>query len=611
MPPPPAPPPDLRARDQTMPAPKKTTPAAGYRVFDPLRQAALSLDFLEAMSDAKLGGLPWGEVLPYVVAPFAEHARRDDAELAAAWYEGVSCAREMLGFPERGAKAEAAARRIVLDPACWEKATGLRFPKRRPWTGDDDYCTLSEMGPVLSALNRMVAVDPSDKDAAARAAGLVAGLHRLVVSHERRLTPAGAFPADGPIYTFPTDVAVRGRGLAPELSTGFADATMRLSTLIHPVMVHHTLTGDPASLDLARGLANAITGFSHFFSSKTEFQGEVHSALVTAAGLARLGRVLSQDRYVARAKSLYDYVRRNASAFGWVPEFLQWQLPADERCDATCTADMMVCAMELVECNFPEYWDDIHRFWRNHLVQAQFDDTSFVPAPRNPPPDTPQRTYRRIRERLRGGMSGGTGPAFLLLNGPRVVSCRASAAAPRAMLWAWRRSVELNRDLITVNFPVDRETDFAKIEVGYPNEGEIRIRTKKPCRINLRVYPWMPTPHEGTIDGRPAGLERREDHISFPKCRKGGVALFRHELRTVRVLENITSLDFYGLWRGPDLVDVLPHGTGPGYRLYQCALDVPREPVPPASSEADSIPPFCEPPVSKETRLNRRKAPRA
>jgi hypothetical protein len=244
-------------------------------------------------------------------------------------------------------------------------------------------------------------------------------------------------------------------------------------------------------------------------------------------------------------------------------------------------------------------------------VQAQFDDTSFVPVPESPPPDTPQRTYRRIRERLRGAMSGGTGPAFLLLSGPRVVSCRASAAAPRAMLWAWRRAVELNRDLITVNFPVDRETDFAKIEIGYPNAGEIRIRTKKPCRINLRVYPWMPSPHEGTIDGRPAGLERREDHISFPKCRKGGVALFRHELRTVRVLENITSLDFYGLWRGPDLVDVLPHGTGPGYRLYQCAPGVPREPVPETFAETDSIPPFCEPPVSKETRLNRRKAPRA
>ena len=530
------------------------------------------------MVDEKLGGLPYGEVLPYVLAPFAEHTRRDDAELAAEWYEGLSCCRELLGTDE-GKEQEAKMRALVLDPACWEKKTGLRFPSRRPWTGPDDYCALPELGPVLSALNRMLAVAPDDREAAERAGGLVAGLRRLVV--------------------------------APELATGYADATMRLSTLIHPVMVFHDRTGSEEALDLARGLANAITGFSHFFSSKTEFQGEVHAALVTAAGLARLGRVLSQDRYVARAKSLYDYVRRHSSAFGWVPEFLQWQLPADERCDAANVAAMMVCAMELVECNFPEYWDDIHRFWRNHLVQCQFDDTAFVPAPETPPADTAARTYRDIRGRLRGGMTGAAGPAFLFLNAPRIVSCRAAALAPRAMLWAWRRAVEINRDLITLNFPVARETDFAKVSVGYPNEGEIRIKVKKPCRINLRVYPWMTSPYEGTIDGKPAGLERREDHISFPKVRKGGTALFRHALRTVRVLENLTALDFYGLWRGPDMIDVLPHGTGPGYRLYQCALGVPREPVPPASAETGDIVPFCEPAVSKETRLNRRKAPRA
>ena len=240
-------PPGIPHSEPVMPSSPKAKPPAGYRVFDPLRQAALSLDFLEGMCDERLGGLPWGQVLPFVVAPFAEHTRRDDAELAAAWYEGVSCAREMLGFPERGAKAEKALREIVLDPACWEKSSGLRFPKKRDWTGESDYCALSEAGPVLSALDRMIALDPADREARARADGLVAGLRRLVVAHDRRLTPAGAFPVDAPVYTFPTDVAVRGRGLAPELSTGFADATMRLSTLIHPVMVHPSPTRSPAS----------------------------------------------------------------------------------------------------------------------------------------------------------------------------------------------------------------------------------------------------------------------------------------------------------------------------------------------------------------------------
>ena len=177
-------------------------------------------------------------------------------------------------------------RAIVLDPACWEESTGLRYPARRPWTGDVDYCTISEMGPVLSALNRMIETDPKDAEALDRATKLVAGLRRLVVEHRERLTPAGAFPVDPPVYSFPSDVVVRGRGFAPELSTGFADATLRACTVIHPLMQHHFLTGSKPALDLAKGLSNLLTGLSHFFSHKTEFQGEVHSALVAAAGLA-------------------------------------------------------------------------------------------------------------------------------------------------------------------------------------------------------------------------------------------------------------------------------------------------------------------------------------
>jgi len=593
----------------------KAVRTPGFKHFDPLHQAALSLDHLTAMTDAKLGHLPWGQVQAFSLLPFAEHTRQDDAEFAATWYEGISCAREMLGT-DRGADVQAALRRIVLDPACWEESTGLRYPARRPWTGEADYCTISEMGPVLSALNRMIETDPKDAEALDRATKLVAGLRRLVVEHKERLTPAGPFPVDPPVYSFPSDVVVRGRGFAPELATGFADATLRACTIIHPLMQHHFLTGSKPALDLAKGLSNLLTGLSHFFSHKTEFQGEVHSALVAAAGLAALGRRLSKDRYVARAKSLYDYVRRNSSEFGWVPEFLQWQLAADELCDATCTADMMTCAIELIECSFPEYWVDVLRFWRNHLQQAQLDALPWLEGPPDPdapkaPADTARRTYRDVAARLRGAFCGSTAPSFVHLNRPRVVSARASAAGPRAMLWAWRHAVDLNRDIVTVNFPVDRETPYAKISVGYPDEGLVKIELKKTCRINLRAFPWMVTPYEGTIAGRPAALERREDYIAFPACPKGKTAVFRHEIRPKRLLENITALDFYVIWRGPDVVDVLPHGAGCGVRLYQRDLGAKPDPVPYPATAPDKIAPFLEPPVSKETRLNRRKAPRA
>lgn len=589
--------------------------ASGFKHFDPLYQAGLSLDHLASMTDAKLGHLPWGQVQAFSQLPFAEHTRQDDAEFAATWYEGISCAREMLGT-DRGADVEAALRAIVLDPACWEEETGLRYPARRPWSGDTDYCAISEMGPVLSALNRMIERDKGDSEALGRATKLVAGLRRLVVEHKERLTPAGEFPLDPPVYSFPSDVVVRGRGFAPELSTGFADATLRACTVIHPLMVHHFLTGSKPALDLAKGLSNLLTGLSHFFSNKTEFQGDVHSALVAAAGLAAVGRRLSKDRYVARAKSLYDYVRRNSSDFGWVPEFLQWQLAADERCESTCVSDMMVLGLELIECSFPEYWVDVLRFWRNHLQQSQLDSAPWFDGPADPdapkaPADTPRRTYRDVRRRLRGAFFGATAPSFVHLNRPRVLSARASAAGPRAMLWAWRHSMDLNRDIVTVNFPVDRETPYAKVSVGYPDEGLVSIELKKTCRINLRAFPWMVTPYEGTIGNRPAALERREDYISFPACPKGKAAVFRHDIRPRRMLENITALDFYVIWRGPDVVDILPHGAGCGVRLYQRDLGAKADPVPQPTSAPDRIAPFLEPPVSKETRLNRRKAPRS
>lgn len=586
-----------------------------FRTFDPLRSVALSLRFLTGMVDRKLGCLPYGTVQPWITAPFAEHSRQDDAEHAATWFDAISCAREMLGT-DAGQDVQDALREIVLDPECWDKQSGLRFPRRRPWSDTPfDYCVVTEQGPVLAALARMLELDPGDERARECARSLVNGLHALALPHERRLTPGGAMELDSPTYSFPSDVVVRGSGPDPSLATGYSDNVLRILSLLHPLMAWYAVSGDETALDLATGLGNWATGVSHPFGAKSEFHGEVHSALVAAGGLARLGRVLSRDSYVARAKALYDFVRRQTSSFGWVPDFMAWQLPGDLRGDSACTAALLDCALDLVECNFPEYWEDANKIWRNQLVQLQIPDAAFVPKekdiPAPKPRDTPRRTYKRVAETLPGAFCGATSPSFVFLASPRLVSARGSAEATRVMFRAWRNAVEDSKDIVTVNFPVNCETDSVLVQIGYPNEFQMRVEMRRTCRLNIRVYPWMGTPYEGTVDGRPIGIERREDHMLFPKLKKGSVAIFRHAAGQKHVLENVNSLDFYGIWRGPDMVDLLPHSTGPGYRLYQCALGVTRDPVPLPTSALDGSPePWFEPPVSKETRLNRRKAPR-
>ncbi len=560
------------------------------------------------MTDPNFGHLPYGVVVPFNNPPFAEHNRVDDAELVASWYEGLSCVREMVGT-KQGEEVEAALFDKLLNEG-WDEKSKLRFPVRRPWSGPVDYCMIPEMATVLSALNRATELYPKNKLVAKRASELVQGLRKLVVENKVRAASIGI--ADNPelCYSFPTDVYVLDKGFRHEINSGFSDWVMRYSVLITPLVKRFILTKDEDAFDLAMGLANNFATISHHLTNRNEFSGQVHSAIWTASGLIRLGRLTGQDRYIAKGKGLYDYVRRNSSAFGWIPEYMQWQLMADERCDARCIKDMMECALELVDCGFPEYWDDIHRFWRNHMAESQLTDTEFIPKLKKAP-ETVQRTFQNMPTRMLGGFFGGSAPNSMLLSRYNSISTSASAIAPQGMLMAWRRAIELVHGNLIVNFPVNCENDAAKVTVGYPNEGSIRIELKKSSRVIVRVFPWMPAPHEGTRDGRPAALERRDDQVSFSSSEKKDVLEFSHELRMRRVMENAMGLDFFGMWRGADMVDILPHGSG--YRLYQRSLEGKKEsPVFPTEFNPKfEVEHIVEPENPRETRLNRRKAPRS
>jgi len=590
-----------------MPLTPKGNRATEFQPFEPLRSAELAVNYLSQMTDPALGHLPYWLVGLMHNPAFAEHSRVDDAELVASWYEGLSCAREMLGASAKGAEVEEALLKQLLKPSTWGPH-GLRFPEPQPWN-ELIYATFHEMGYVLSALNRAAEVNKGNKEIEKRASELVRGLRELVLDYKIRTPWIGPSEMPEPTYAFPNDVFLREKGIDLAVTTGTGEAVLRNAVLITPLVDRYAVTGDEVALDLATGLANHLLGMSHYFNFKMEFFGHVHSAVWTAIGLAKLGRLIQQDRYVAKGKSIYDYVRRFSSAFGWVPEYMKWQLIADERSETCCIKDMIICALELVDCGFPEYWDDVHRFWRNHLAENQIADTRFVATGEKEMEETAQRTYRDMPGRILGGFSGGSLPNANPLARFRSLAGCCSGTAPQGMLAAWRMATEHRRGILTVNLPVNKDFAHAKIEVGYPNEGLIRITLKKACRVMVRVFPWMPTPHEGTVDGRPAGLERREDLVFFPQCEKGAVLELHHDLKTRRVMEHVAGNDYFGIWRGPDMIDILPHGQS--YRLYQRIGGVEKEcPEPLVEPTATQLETFTEPPPMKETRLNRRKAPR-
>ncbi|MBO7299609.1 MAG: hypothetical protein J6V41_07390 [Kiritimatiellae bacterium] len=581
-----------------------------FVAFNAIEHVEASLNYLTKMTDAKLGYLPYWFVSLSGGPAFAEHNRIDDAELVASWYEGISSAREILKT-HNGAEVEQALYDKLIKEG-WDSKTGLRFPIQRPWSPELTYCTIHEQAYVLSALVRAISIDPKDSSAIKRAKGLVDGLNKLVTKHTSRAMWFGQIEYTEPSLSFPLDVYILGKGFSNEINTGWGDSVLRNAAIITPLVDYYELTDYEPALELAIGLSNHLTTYSHYLNFKMEFFGHVNSALWISSGLIKLGRILTNDRFVARGKAIYDYVRNYCSAFGWVPEFMHWQLLADERCEASCIKNLMRSAQELVLSGFPEYWDDIHRFWRNHLANSQLTYTNFIKED-NSIEDTEQRTFKNMRERVKGAGFGASMPNTVEMNRFNTISGSSSAAIPIAMLMAWKSTIESNKNMVLINFPVNIETPDVKVEVGYPNAGYIRVKLNRDCRVILRIYPWMPSPHEGTIDGRPACLERRDDLIAFSPSTKGTIIELRHELKTRRIMENVGGMSYFGLWRGPEMVDILPHASY-GYRLYQRAVDGEKDypniasNISPLNRKIEVIP---EPQPLKETRLNRRRAPRS
>lgn len=580
-----------------------------FESFDPIKCASNSLNYLTKMTDEKLDYLPYWLVSVGNGVAFAEHNRVDDAELVASWYEGISCAMELIKTTD-GADVEEALYNKLLDEG-WDEKCGLRFPIKRPWNKDEQYTSIHEQAYVLSALVRAVTVDKDDKKALDRAKKLVDGLFEITTElKSRALWCSEQDVAEYSLY-FLTDVYVKGKGFDPSFTTGFGDSVLRNSAIVLPLVDFYELTEYEPALKLATGIANYLTTYSHYFNFKMEYYGHVHSAMWFATGIAKLGKITLNEKYIAKAKAIYDYTRRHCSSFGWLPEYLQWQLMADERCDVTCIKDMIMCALALVDCGFPEFWDDVHRFWRNQLAQSQIVHTDFINQATDKE-DTAQRTYSDMKDRVRGAMSGAAMPNGIELVNFNMISGNASASAPVAMLAAYKRTLEFSKNTLLINFPVSCENEVAKITVGYPNSGSIIIKLKRDAKIMIRIYPWMPAPYEGTLNGRPTGLDRRDDILTVSDCKKGDILEFRHELKPRRIMENVGGMDYFGIWRGPDMIDILPHGNG--YRTYQKIQGVKFE-LPTVSQygnkDCNSLRIITEPQPLKETRLNRRRASRS
>jgi hypothetical protein len=537
-----------------------------YERFEPLKNAERALNYLTSMVDKEYDNLPYWLILPHKKPAEAAHCRVDDAELVGSWYEGIDAARKILQT-EEGEEVQASFRRHLMKS--WGEH-GLRFHEDYPWT-HTNHSSFHEMGYILPALNRIVENHPDDAEAEQRASALVRGLRSLVIERKVRTFWSGDYEETEPLYEFPNDVYLRDSGFDLTRHTGRGEQAIRNSIMLHALVRRYEIAGDEVALDLATGIANFLLGPSRYFNHKMEFFGHVHSAGWVASGLVRLGRVTGQARYVEKGKAIYDYIRSLSSSFGWVPEYAQWRPAHEEHCETCCIKDMIECANELVLAGYDEYWQDMTLFARNHLVESQVTEAGYVVVD-NTKPDDNGVTYQDIDKKMIGGFTGGSQVNAISLTKFRSIAGCCVGMAPIAFEIVWNRSVEYVNNTILINIPVDKQIAEAAVSMSYPNEGRISVVPSIPSDVAIRIYPWMGTKVTASIDGKACEVAITNHVATFPRVAAGAKLELVHAMETEEIKEKVRGEEYTIVWRGCDVVDILPRGEH--MRLYQRNLQV-------------------------------------
>ena len=534
-----------------------------YEKFDLAALVKRGEQYIINMTDEAYDFLPYWYVQINENPAYARHVRVDDAELVASWYEAIVCSLRILGkdADEKAFKVRDGLKRHLLKS--WGEK-GLRFHEEYPWS-NIKHASFHEMGWVLAGMNRLLEEEPDNKEAEKRSAELVKGLRSLVYERKIKTFWSGDFPFEDKIYEFPSDLYIAGEGFVPERITGRGEEVIRNAVLLQPLVVRAERFGDKIALDLAEGIANYTLTISRYFNYKCEFFGHVHSAVWFAMGLVRLGKLLNRDYYIEKAYKIYSYVKSISSSYGFVPEYAQWMPMSEGHSETCCIRDMIECALNLISCGYDE-WELIDKYTRNHLTEQQFTYGDFIITD-NEKEDIQGKTWKNLDKRIIGGWSGGGGANSLSITKFRSIAGCCVGTAPQALFYVWEQIIKESEKGIYINLPIEKENLTARVEIGYPNDGFMKITAKKAGDYYIRIYDWMGSKIELNVNGRAVPVLYKDGCIFVQNIKVDDVISIHHCLELIKKNEIVQDREYTISWKGSDVVKIEPEGDH--LRLYQ------------------------------------------
>ena len=456
---------------------------------------ARGYNYLDNMVDAE--GLPYFDVF-WTDPAQAAHDWPDLGDVMARQWQTAIMARHLTGRPARHEQLWAAKIVSLLDPK-----TGLLVQPAKPFWHSDDPQDERDMSLDLQSFTLYALAtgyaesrDPALRQAAAK---MIDGLSR------QRMMDSGFLIKGLMVCAREMDGEVSRRALAE-----------------------------------AGNVVRFVFDKTDLFTPDNKFRAgaQMHGSLRTLLGAADYALYVKDPVLFSRVDALYRYGRSQGTRFGYLPENVCRKGDVT-LCETCALMDFIGLAATLANNGHPEYWGDVERMVRNHLVESQVVDGSWLkpekgsaekgsdpfcakhPSGRSGkrgltpfPPDTDQFTCRQVGERMVGGYAGWSSPVHILAacetlhwggpelrNKTRAFQNCCGGSGTHGFYIAWKNAARFEDGTLSVNLHIDKLLPEAEIRGYQPYKGLLTIDLKRPCKVRVRI-PEFVEPGEMKVESR-------------------------------------------------------------------------------------------------------------
>lgn len=264
-----------------------------------------------------------------------------------------------------------------------------------------------------------------------------------------------------------------------------------LARTIGPLVKLYQATSCASALELAIVLAQKATkDFFHADGSyDREFFGtHTHSTTCVMSSLAQLAELTSDAHLMVRVRAFYDNgLWQIRDELGWVIEnSADGAVP--DRGEVNNTGDIVETALILGRWGYPEYYQDVERILRSHMLPSQLRDVSFIQEPSNPAGEDGKRN---VAQRHLGAF-GFPAPYGHEPLGAESVSFNMDivGGAVGTLCAVYRDLTHSDQAGHWVHLLFDHETSAVEVESPYTHPC-LRVRMKRTGPLFVRIPTWV------------------------------------------------------------------------------------------------------------------------